>query len=70
MIALPKPRTSWDYELEDELAALRAHREEREIPAKATSRLLMATWNIANLGVQKRREQDLRLIAEMLGCSI
>ncbi len=28
---------------------------------------MLCTWNIANFGVQKRREKDHRLIAEMLG---
>jgi hypothetical protein len=28
--------------------------------------LLVATWNVANLGVQERREKDYRLIAELV----
>jgi hypothetical protein len=63
----PKPRTTYDYDVDDELTALRAHRRAREIPARSADRLLVATWNVANFGVQDRREKDLRLIAEMMG---
>jgi hypothetical protein len=34
---------------------------------EAGSRLLLATWNIANLGVHQRRDRDHRLLAEMIG---
>jgi hypothetical protein len=62
----PKPRSDYDYELDAELAGLRAHKRVREIPAR-TDGLLIATWNVANFGVQERREKDLALIAEMMG---
>lgn len=67
MPPLPKPKGSFDHDLKTELAALRAHRRLRKVPAKRDDRLLLATWNIANFGVQKRREHDHRLLAEMLG---
>jgi endonuclease/exonuclease/phosphatase family metal-dependent hydrolase len=67
MPPFPKPRTSYDYDLEDELAAIRAHRGGRGIPARESGSLLIATWNVANLGLQQRREKDLRLLAEMMG---
>jgi endonuclease/exonuclease/phosphatase family metal-dependent hydrolase len=66
----PQPKFSWDYSLAEELAALRHYRANepgRAIPSKHPDRLLLATWNIANLGVQKRREQDYRLLAEIIG---
>jgi hypothetical protein len=31
---------------------------DRAIPPKQASRLLLATWNIANLGLQDRREKE------------
>lgn len=67
MPPFPKPDTDWDYDLDTELVALRAHRELREVPERAPDHLLLATWNIANFGVQERREKDHRLIAEVLG---
>jgi hypothetical protein len=70
--AFPKPTVRYDYDVDTELRALRDYpklpdREDRTIPPKAKDRLLLATWNIANLGLQKRREKDHRLLAEMLG---
>src|SRR4051812_14211013 len=67
-----KPRFTYDYDVDVELAALRAYpdqpgRADRRVPAKSAARLLVATWNIANLGVQQRREKDYRLIAEVIG---
>jgi hypothetical protein len=67
MPPFPKPRSDYDYDLDEELEALRAHRRVRGIPARQDGRLLIATWNVANFGVQERREKDLRLIAEMMG---
>lgn len=70
MPPFPKPAFSYDYVLETQLGALRAWQEEqpgRAIPDKADDRLLLATWNIANLGVQERHDNDYRLIAEILG---
>jgi|GEM_PF-6128863 len=67
MPPFPKPDTDFDYDLDDELARLREHRRLRAIPDRGDDRLLLATWNIANLGVQQRREQDHRLIAELIG---
>jgi endonuclease/exonuclease/phosphatase family metal-dependent hydrolase len=72
VVAFPKPPPpSYDYDVERELAALRDYpkqpeKEDRAIPPKAKGRLLMATWNVANLGVQRRRPKDYRLIAEII----
>jgi endonuclease/exonuclease/phosphatase family metal-dependent hydrolase len=65
----PKPSFSYSYELPAQLEALRRYRDikpGRAIPPKAQDRLLLATWNIANLGVQERRGSDHRLLAEIL----
>lgn len=66
MPGFEKPDFDYPFELKDELAALRDHKKVREIPKPATSRLLLATWNIANLGVQEREEEHYRLIAEII----
>jgi endonuclease/exonuclease/phosphatase family metal-dependent hydrolase len=66
----PKPRFAYEYDLDRELAALRAYRRQkpgRQIPRKGSDRVLIGTWNIANLGVQDRLESDYALIAEMIG---
>lgn len=71
MPPFPKPAFAYDYHVDTELTALRAYRDTqpgRSIPrANIPGRLLVATWNVANLGVQERREDDYRLIAEVIG---
>jgi endonuclease/exonuclease/phosphatase family metal-dependent hydrolase len=69
MPPFPKPAFSYEYQLSSQINALRQYRETkpgRAIPAKAQERLLVATWNVANLGVQERREKDYLLIAELV----
>jgi endonuclease/exonuclease/phosphatase family metal-dependent hydrolase len=66
----PFPRPQWDAEFPIDVAkqrkALRAHAKERGIPKRTPDHLLLATWNIANLGVQKRDDpQDYTLLAEI-----
>lgn len=70
MPAFPKPTFAYQYDAADEIAALRQYRDEkpgRQIPRKRSDRLLLLTWNIANLGVQERRTEDYRLLAEIIG---
>lgn len=70
MPPFPKPDVAYHYRLDDELAALRDYRDTqpgRQIPrANVPGRLMLATWNIANLGLHERRDEDYRLIAEVL----
>ena len=69
MPPFPKPRFDYAYDLARERAALRAYRRDkpgRQIPTKAKDTLLVATWNIANLGVQDRLASDYALIAEVI----
>lgn len=69
MPPFPKPAFDFDYQVDAEVVALRSYRDTkpgRTIPAKADDRLLLATWNIANLGAQERRDQDYRLLAELI----
>lgn len=66
-----KPTFTYDYDLDVEVKALRGYsklpgKEDRAVPAKRDGHLLLATWNIANLGVQERREKDHKLIAEII----
>jgi endonuclease/exonuclease/phosphatase family metal-dependent hydrolase len=67
-----KPAFDYDYDVDREIDALRTYperpdRRDRAIPPKAPGHLLVATWNIANLGVQRREDADYRLLAEVLG---
>ncbi len=61
MPPFPKPRFDYAYDLAHEIAALRDYRKHkpgRQIPAKGKGRLLLGTWNVANLGVQDRLDTD------------
>ncbi len=69
MPAFPKPAFDFAYDPKVERAALRKWRDTkpgRAVPAKSKERLLLATWNIANLGAQARRPVDYALIAEVI----
>lgn len=69
MVAFPEPEFDYVYDLEEEVSALwdyRLNKQGRGIAPKSANRLLVATWNVANLGVQERREQDYAIIAELV----
>lgn len=64
-----KPAFTYNYRVSSQIRILRAYRQNkpgRAIPSKAADRLLLATWNIANLGLQERRDKDYRLITELV----
>ena len=54
------------YDLADERQALLSTKALRGIPDKANGRLLTATWNLTNFGLQKRTDDDLALMAEII----
>ena len=69
MPPFPKPRFDFAYNPAAEIKALRKYFGDdpaRAIPKKKPNRFLIATWNIANLGVQHRRDQDYKLLAEII----
>ncbi len=64
-----KPSFSYDYDVSTQIAALRqweGTKPGRDIPDKHSTNLLLATWNIANLGLQERRPQDYEVIGEIV----
>lgn len=68
MPPFPKPRFSYQIDVGKELQALRDYERDkpgRAIPDKRENNLLLATWNIANLGLQIRTHEAYRLIAEI-----
>ena len=71
MPPFPKPGFEYEYNVQAQINALReyeATKPGRGIPDKASDRLLLATWNIANLGrpAQDRRAKDFMVIAELI----
>ncbi len=69
MRSLTKPTPPYNYQAAVQVAALRNYRDSapgRAIPPITPGTVLIATWNVANLGVHKRRQKDLDIIAEMI----
>lgn len=60
----PSPRLM--YASQKEIDDLDTHFASRQVPLSQTNRLLVATWNIANLGAQDRPPRALRVIAHIL----
>jgi len=76
MRALTRPKPEYNYDPQVEIENLLRHRDatpanpadSRNIPAPGQpGKALIASWNIANLGVHKRRPIDFEVIAEILG---
>lgn len=75
MRALKRPKPEHIYNANTEINNLVAYRDQvhadpaqnRHIPAVGQpGHVLLATWNIANLGVHKRRQADIQVIAAIL----
>jgi endonuclease/exonuclease/phosphatase family metal-dependent hydrolase len=66
MPPFPKPKSAYAYDTAAEIENLRRHKQKRAIPARDDNTVLVATWNIANFGIQHRRDSDHALIAEIL----
>jgi len=67
MPSFPKPNFVFNYNLQTEIQNLRTHKTTREIPDKSMDRLLLGSWNVANLGLQIRQPDHYKLIAEIIG---
>ena len=66
MPPFPKPKFAFEYDVDAEVTRLRRHKHVRAIPRRERHKLLVATWNIANLGLQQRRDQDRSIIAKII----
>ncbi|MBW1802457.1 MAG: endonuclease/exonuclease/phosphatase family protein [Deltaproteobacteria bacterium] len=66
MPSFGRPDPHFNYNLAAEKAAIKSWFEHRHVPESQPHRLLLASWNIANLGEQKRDARDLKLIAFLL----
>jgi len=65
MPGFPMP-FDFPYDVDAECANFDRFFVEREIPAKAADQIDLASWNVANLGLQPRRSNELRLVAHIL----
>lgn len=66
MVAFEKPDYTFPFSLEAEQQHLLRHKAKRGIPDRKEDRLLIATWNVANLGLYERTEAHYQLIAEIM----
>lgn len=69
MPAFPKPTFVYDFDVSEQISLLRSYRDNkpgRNIPGKKPTHLLIATWNIANLGLQKRQADHYELLSEII----
>lgn len=65
-IPFKEPSPSYRYNAAEEMTAIDQHFEMRNVPASRDGRLLLASWNIANLGAQKRPPRALLILSHML----
>ena len=66
MPIFPKPKFTFNFDLQTEVQNLLTHKTHRGIPEKSEDMLLIASWNIANLGSQARWIEHYMLLAEVL----
>jgi len=66
MVPHDRERPKFKYSFETERHALLSTKAARCVPDKAKKKLLAATWNLTNFGVQKRSNDDLALMAEVI----
>ena len=66
MPSFPKPNFVYNFDLNQQFQFLNKHKTKREIPDKQTDKLLISSWNIANLGPQKRWKEHYKIIAHII----
>jgi len=66
MVGHDRENPVFAYSLATERQALLTTRALRGVPDKAENRLLAATWNLANFGIQDRSGDDFALMAEVI----
>lgn len=66
MVPHPQENPVFTYSLATERQALLSTKTLRGVPHKATNKLLVATWNLTNFGIQDRSDNDFALMAEVI----
>ncbi len=68
MPGFPKPRLAYSIDVAADRRRLRAHKKTRGVPERQDGHLLLATWNIANLGgeEQRRDPECFELLGEII----
>ncbi len=66
MVPHKEEEPKFTYDLSKERRALLATKQHRGIPEKTSNKLLTATWNLTNFGLQNRTDDDFALMCEIL----
>ena len=66
MVPHKKERPVFNYSLATERQALLSTKALRGVPKKVANKLLAATWNLTNFGLQDRTDDDFALMAEVI----
>ena len=66
MIGHEQETPKFTYSLSTQVQALRATKQHRNVPDRSPDTLLAGTWNLTNFGVQKRSDDDIALMAEIV----
>lgn len=66
MVSFQKPTFTFNFDFSDEINNLKKLKRRRGVPDLSEDKLLIATWNIANLGLHKRADDHYRIIAEII----
>jgi endonuclease/exonuclease/phosphatase family metal-dependent hydrolase len=66
MVPHDKENPAFTYSLATERQALLSTKTLRGVPRKAPNKLLAATWNLTNFGIQDRSDNDFALMAEVI----
>ena len=67
MVPHKQVNPAFSYDLATERQALLATKTLRGIPQKSDNKLLAATWNLTNFGLQNRTDDDFSLMSEVIG---
>jgi endonuclease/exonuclease/phosphatase family metal-dependent hydrolase len=68
MHAHEKPKFSYTVRLDYECDRIRKwkKKDDRLIPSKSNANLIIASWNLTNFGVQKRKDEHIAIMAEII----
>jgi endonuclease/exonuclease/phosphatase family metal-dependent hydrolase len=66
MIAHEQPNFTFNFNVNTELQNLEEHKILRQIPDKRNDRLLIASWNLTNFGLQNRRPDHLKIMSKII----
>lgn len=68
MRAHEKPGFTYNFNLQNEIQSLEAHRgsEDRKIPDRSSDNVIIASWNLTNFGLQEREQSHIELMANII----